>query len=83
MNSHWPDILSHMVEGDEEGDQDVPDPICPTNMTFFSVPPTRTPMSVPDITSNGPVFIGPMPGMFSIAPGDAPGLAEGMGIFMF
>jgi hypothetical protein len=56
-------------------------------MTFVLLEPTRMPMSLPDITINGPIFIERIPGMFSmpfippISPGE--GLAAGIGIFIF
>src|SRR5713101_8136899 len=71
----------------DEGCHEVPEPIAPIDMMFFSLEPTRIPISSPDITSNGPMFIGPIPGMPSmpfiplIAPGD--GLAAGIGMFIF
>src|SRR5882672_5333443 len=87
INSQSPDILSHMRAWVEEGAQEVPDPICPTYITFFSLGPTRTPISLPDITSSSLWFDVPIPGMPSMpfippfSPGE--GLAIGIGMFIF
>src|SRR6266852_2894354 len=76
-----------MCIGAEEGCHEVPEPIAPIDMMFFSLEPTRIPISSPDITSNGPMFIEPIPGMPSmpfiplIAPGE--GLAPGIGMLIF
>src|SRR5437667_7288101 len=80
INSQSPDILSHMRICDEDGAQEVPDPICPTNIIFFSLGPTRTPMSLPDITSSEPMFAVPIPGIPSVPfiPPIAPG--EGLAV---
>ena len=75
-----------MCIGPEDGCQVVPDPIAPIDMTFVSLEPTRMPMSSPDITKSGPIFIEPFPGIPSmlfiplIAPGE--GLAPGIGMFI-
>src|SRR5437016_4182351 len=75
-----------MCIGADEGCQDVPDPIAPMDIELVSLEPTRMLISLPDITNNGPMFIGPipclfsMPGIFPIAPGE--GLAPGIGIFI-
>src|ERR1700675_3191139 len=56
-------------------------------MMLVSLDPTRMPMSFPIITISGPIFIEPIPGMFSmpfippLSPGE--GLAVGIGIFIF
>ena len=75
-----------MYIGDEDGSNDVPEPIAFIEMTFDSLAPTRMPMSSPFITSNGPIFIEPMfiPGIWSIGVDEGPGegLADGIGIFM-
>ena len=79
--------MSHMLVRDEDGAQDVPDPICPTYMTLAWLAPTRTPMSFPEITNSDPVFVGPMPGIPSMpfiplmSPGE--GLAIGIGMSIF
>jgi hypothetical protein len=74
-----------MCMGPDDGCQDVPEPIAPIDMTLVSLEPTRMPMSLPFITSSGPMFmfIPPMsvPGIRPI--GLADGLAEGIGIFIF
>ena len=83
MNNQLPFALSIMFTCVEIGCHDVPEPIWPMNMTFDSLPPTRTPISSPDITPKGPMFkfipgMFSMPFMFPIEPGD--GLA--LGIFI-
>src|SRR5712692_6974972 len=71
----------------DEGCHEVPEPIAPMDRMFESLDPTRIPISSPDITSNGPMFIEAIPGMPSmpfippIAPGD--GLAPGIGMLIF
>src|SRR5882762_8733477 len=86
MKSHLPVILSYEYMGPDAGVQEVPVPICPKLKTLRSLSPTRTPMSLPDITTRGPMFIGPMPGIFAMlfmfAPAPAEGLVFGIGIFM-
>ena len=46
-----------MCIGDEAGLQDVPEPICPIEMKFESLAPTRIPISFFVISSNGPIDI--------------------------
>ena len=46
-----------MCIGPDDGCHEVPDPIAPIDMTFVSLEPTRMPMSFPNITINGPMFI--------------------------
>src|SRR5207247_1253792 len=76
-----------MCIGPDDGCQEVPDPICPIDMMFVSLDPTRMPMPFPFITINGPIFIESIPAMFPvpfippICPGE--GLAVGIGIFIF
>jgi hypothetical protein len=76
-----------MCIGADEGCHEVPDPIAPIDMMFVSLAPTRMPMSLPDITNSGPIFIEPIPDVPSmpfispIAPGE--GLAVGIGMFIF
>ena len=72
-----------MCIGVDAGSQEVPEPICPIDITFVSLDPTRIPISSPDITINGPIFIEPIPVAFEgdlFAVGD--GLAPGMGVFI-
>jgi hypothetical protein len=71
-----------MCIGADEGCHDVPDATVPIDITFFSLDPTRTPMSSFAITSSGPMFIEPVriPGIWPI--GLAEGLADGMGMFI-
>src|SRR5690242_17065795 len=73
-----------MYIGADEGCHEVPDPIAPIDIAFFSLEPIRMPMSSPFITSSGPIstFVPPMfmPGIWPIGLGD--GLAEGVGIFI-
>src|SRR6266480_4501293 len=74
-----------MCIGADEGCQVVPEPIAPIAIMFFSLDPTRMPISSPDITSNGPIFIELIPGMLPMpfipaAPGE--GLAAGIGMFI-
>jgi hypothetical protein len=83
-----------MYIGADEGCQDVPEPIAPIDVTLVPLEPTRIAMSLPDITSRGPISIAPpfdmsMPGIVAgiFMPGvwvcgDSLGVAEGMGIFM-
>ena len=52
-----------MCIGPDEGCHDVPDPIAPIDMMLLSLEPTRMPMSLPDITMSGPMFIEPVPDM--------------------
>ena len=76
-----------MCIGPDDGCQVVPDPIAPRDMMLVSLDPTRMPMSFPIMTISGPIFVEPIPGMFSmpfippISPGE--GLAVGIGIFIF
>jgi hypothetical protein len=73
-----------MYIGDEDGSKDVPDPIAPIDIVFFSLEPTRILISSPFITSSGPRFMFIplmfMPGIWPI--GLAIGLAEGIGMFI-
>jgi hypothetical protein len=72
-----------MYIGADEGCQDVPDPMAPIDIEFFSLNPTRIPMSSPFINTSGPMFI-LVPAVFIsgiwLAVGDAVG--EGIGIFI-
>lgn len=71
-----------MCIGPDEGCHEVPDPIAPIDITFFSLEPTRMPISFPIITINGPVFIEPIgiPGISDI--GLPEGLGDGIGMFI-
>jgi len=75
-----------MCIGADDGCQEVPEPIAPIDMMFVSLEPTRIPISLPDITISGPMFISPVPDLRSmpfispIALGE--GLAAGIGIFI-
>src|SRR6266404_5677862 len=75
-----------MCIGPDDGCQVVPEPIAPIHIMLVPLEPTRMPMSLPDITINGPMFIEPMPdvpSMPGIAPiGLADGLDDGIGMFM-
>jgi len=75
-----------MYIGDEAGSNEVPEPIAFIDVMFVSLAPTRTPISLPFITSNGPIFIAPMfiPAIGSIErdEGLAEGLAAGIGMFI-
>ena len=69
-----------MCIGPDEGCHAVPDPIAPIDITFVSLEPTRMPMSLPSITTSGPISIdsiGCIPSIWLL--GD--GLAIGMLIF--
>ena len=68
--------------GPDEGCHDVPDPIARIDIMLVSLDPTRTPMSFPFMTINGPMFIFiPLMFMPGICPmGLAEGLAPGIGI---
>ena len=70
--------------GPDEGFYDVPDPIARIDIMLVSLDPTRTPMSFPFMTINGPMFIFiPLMFMPGICPmGLAEGLAPGIGIFI-
>jgi len=86
-----------MYIGPDDGCQAVPDAIAPIDIVFFSLEPTRMPMSLPFITTSGPMFTSPMfmpdiwsgvgdavaagIGMF-ICSGDAFGDAAGIGMFI-
>src|SRR5262245_2772350 len=74
-----------MYMGEEDGNSAVPEPMALIDIRFLSFPPTRMPMSSPFITSNVPmsIFMPPMfmPGIWPM--GLAPGLADGIGIFIF
>src|SRR5437588_811148 len=76
-----------MCIGPEDGCQDVPDPIAPIDMMLVALDPTRMPISFPDMTISGPIFIELIPGIPSmlfippIAPGE--GLAVGIGMSIF
>src|SRR6266536_4816101 len=52
-----------MCIGPEEGCHEVPEPMAPIDIMFPSLEPTRIPMSSPDITINGPMFVVAIPGM--------------------
>jgi hypothetical protein len=59
-----------MYIGADDGCQEVPEPIAPIDVTLVPLEPTRIAMSLPDITSNGPISIAPpfdvcMPGILS------------------
>src|SRR6267154_5741834 len=75
-----------MCIGADEGCQEVPDAIAPIDRRFLSLAPTRILISLSVITNSGPIFIEPIPclfsvpGMFPIAPGE--GLAPGVGMFI-
>ena len=73
-----------MCIGADEGCQDVPDPIAPMDTKLVSLEPTRMLISLPDITSNGPMFIFmppiSIPGIWPI--GLAEGFADGIGMFI-
>jgi len=63
----------------DAGCQEVPEAICPIHITFFSLAaPMLTPISLPDMTNNEPLFVGPF--ISPIEPGE--GLAVGTGIFI-
>src|SRR6185295_3140954 len=72
-----------MYMGADDGCQEVPEPIAPIDVTFFSLAPTRMPMSVPDITISGPMFIElppdiSIPFMSLVAAGRLPAADGGM-----
>ena len=75
-----------MCIGADEGCHEVPDAIAPIDIRFVSLAPTRILISLSVITNNGPMFMEPipclfsMPGIFPIAPGE--GLGEGIGMFI-
>src|SRR5260370_313058 len=67
MNSQPPETLSHMRNCDECGSQEVPDPICPQKSRLVSLGPTRTAISLPDITSSWPMSGEFIPGILFIS----------------
>src|ERR1051325_471115 len=80
MNSQSPDCLWVMFIGPEAGCQLVPEPIAPIDIRFVLLEPTRMPMSLPDITINGRMFIGPIfIGPISIS-GECAGDGDGVGV---
>jgi hypothetical protein len=78
-----------MCIGADDGCQVVPEPIAPIDMTLVLLEPTRIPISLPFITSNGPIVIDSfelapdmsMPFIWS-SPGFAPGLGDGTARFI-
>src|SRR5437016_13275275 len=75
-----------MCMAPDDGCHEVPDAIAPIDIRFVLLAPTRILISLSVITNSGPIFIEPipclfsMPGMFPIAPGE--GLGEGIGMFI-
>src|ERR1044071_2317655 len=72
-----------MYIGADEGGHAVPELIPPIGIAFFSLDPTRMPMSSPFITISGSIF----PDMSGFIPGICPiglaeGLADGIGMFI-
>src|SRR5437016_11777883 len=73
-----------MCMAPDDGCHEVPDAIAPIDIRFVSLAPTRILISLSVITNSAPIFIEPipclfsMPGMFPIAPGE--GLAPGVGM---
>ncbi len=71
-----------MYIGADDGCHEVPEPVAAIDIKFFLLDPMRMPMSFPDMTSSGPIFIEPicMPGISDI--GLPEGLGKGMGMFI-